>query len=659
MSNETSHDLEPDISIDLSDLEGFPAVPATRGGNQSAPEQADAAAIMSPEWNEHNLDTLRRAVRQFWVVGNLCSSLHNELLIRVGVQEERRVMYPSLWTMTYQQEGQDEREFDDIDALLRAFDQSGHELLILGADGAGKTTVLLQIAEALSEPNNDELQPIPVVFNLATWGDKFPRLSSWLIHELVESYLMPQEAAQSWVFNDELIVLLDGLDEVVGEHQAACARAINDFRQNHAVQIVVCCERDLYEGLDALLNLTGTIHLHPYTTDQIVEYIDDAESNLSGFSQLLADEPVLANLAQTPLWLTILSIIFSEQRELLSNVARRPERTVREHILDLYVVQMLHSRQRELFWSESGSVMPQMEPMDRSLKWLQWLARRMALSNQSIFQVDHLQRRKFTRSINGVFGLPLTLLISALYLVILWFLFQLFGYAPLAGMIFGAIFGYILRTESILKDAPSLLNNIDFILDRPWGRIARFFPVIFFFALIFGGSFIGSSLIGIGILVAIWFLFGNTDAARAQIHQRPNQRTWLSLYSGLSTSAAIMFIAGLTMGFIFWSWHGNIGGVFQGIVIGLIMGLAGGLLNGLYNCIAHLAARSTLFLSNSVPWAYTRFLDYAASRLLLRKIGGGYIFAHPILRDHLANLNKEDIAWITKNFVVNASPQGG
>ncbi len=39
-----------------------------------------------------------------------------------------------------------------------------------------------------------------------------------------------------------------------------------------------------------------------------------------------------------------------------------------------------------------------------------------------------------------------------------------------------------------------------------------------------------------------------------------------------------------------------------------------------------------------MPWNYARFLDYAAERILLRKVGGGYIFIHRLLMEYFASL---------------------
>jgi hypothetical protein len=40
--------------------------------------------------------------------------------------------------------------------------------------------------------------------------------------------------------------------------------------------------------------------------------------------------------------------------------------------------------------------------------------------------------------------------------------------------------------------------------------------------------------------------------------------------------------------------------------------------------------------NGSAPWHYVDFLDDAAARLFLRKVGGGYIFIHRLLQDYLA-----------------------
>ena len=44
------------------------------------------------------------------------------------------------------------------------------------------------------------------------------------------------------------------------------------------------------------------------------------------------------------------------------------------------------------------------------------------------------------------------------------------------------------------------------------------------------------------------------------------------------------------------------------------------------------------------PWRYVAFLDYAAQRILLRRVGGGWIFIHRMLMEHIAQLDDDFIA---------------
>lgn len=53
--------------------------------------------------------------------------------------------------------------------------------------------------------------------------------------------------------------------------------------------------------------------------------------------------------------------------------------------------------------------------------------------------------------------------------------------------------------------------------------------------------------------------------------------------------------------------------------------------------------RLLLFLDGSMPPNYVRFLDYCADRILLRKVGGSYMFPHITFRDYFAALTPDRI----------------
>jgi hypothetical protein len=69
-------------------------------------------------------------------------------------------------------------------------------------------------------------------------------------------------------------------------------------------------------------------------------------------------------------------------------------------------------------------------------------------------------------------------------------------------------------------------------------------------------------------------------------------------------------------------------------------GLMGGLGMGGLAYLQHYILRALLWGTRAMPWHYVRFLDYAAERILLRKVGGGYIFVHRQLLDYFASLDE-------------------
>jgi hypothetical protein len=87
---------------------------------------------------------------------------------------------------------------------------------------------------------------------------------------------------------------------------------------------------------------------------------------------------------------------------------------------------------------------------------------------------------------------------------------------------------------------------------------------------------------------------------------------------------------------------GALVGLGLGLSIGLPVGLGFGLLAMLFFGLAaffqHFILRFWLWRTNCLPWNLVPFLDEATERLLLRKVGGGYIFVHRLLLEYFASL---------------------
>jgi hypothetical protein len=81
-------------------------------------------------------------------------------------------------------------------------------------------------------------------------------------------------------------------------------------------------------------------------------------------------------------------------------------------------------------------------------------------------------------------------------------------------------------------------------------------------------------------------------------------------------------------------------GLISGLGSGLFTGLCGvvsiGSVAGGKACFHHFALRLVLWHNNFAPLNYIGFLDYAAARIFLRKVGGGYVFIHRMLLEYFA-----------------------
>jgi hypothetical protein len=122
----------------------------------------------------------------------------------------------------------------------------------------------------------------------------------------------------------------------------------------------------------------------------------------------------------------------------------------------------------------------------------------------------------------------------------------------------------------------------------------------------------------------------------------PNQGIKLSgknsLAAFLVTWLTVGFCVGLTSGLIFRLVFGLTGGVIVRLIAGLIVGLN----RGGSAVIKHYALRLILWLKKYTPFNFIKFLDHCAKLILLKKVGGGYIFIHRMLLEYFADIPAQD-----------------
>jgi hypothetical protein len=692
-----------------------------------------------------------RRVRYKWITGFLEPSLARAARLVLGL--ERRPDLLDLGARTILRPGHPPESLPPGTSIGEVFDEVGGGLLILGAPGAGKTSMLLQLCnELLDGAERDLNQPIPVVLNLASWARQRSLLSAWLVDELARSYQVPRRIATQWVEQDALALLLDGLDEVAEAHRAACAEAVNAWRQEHGlVPVVVCCRTQELQALGARLRLEEAVELQPPSDAEIDRYLGYLEATgtpIGDVRATLASDQELQQLLRSPLLLHVVALAYH------GRAAKA-----------LYAPGTLQQRQAWL-WEAYIARMFEQRPLDsrcgytdqRALDWLAWLARALRDRDQTEFHLHRLapewlptptqqqRARLATWLLAGVltglvFG-PVCGLIATGFGLVFGLadglVFGLVGGLALGlvgGLVFGLAGGLTFDVDSA-EEVRWSLSNLRAALTRgpTFGlrgerattnmqRSAPNAPLATAFGLATGlfaglsvGLFAGLAAglagglaTGLGAWLAAALVFGLAGGLTVTVEPAEQVRwSWSKLQAGLARALVAGLGSGLVFGLAFGWAGGPTAGLVFGPVCGLVVGTVGGLVSGLDSglrgeravpnegirrsaqhaaavgpaaglsaglsaglaagvasglatglsvglafglgfgltvalvfggaaCLQHYVVRAWLVRERIAPWQYGLFLEAMAQRLLLRRSGSAYLFAHRLLRDHLSD----------------------
>jgi len=215
-------------------------------------------------------------VKRTWIANYLETSLYGAALIDLGMTKDQMELVDNPWRMELRKVQEHTGQLlPEGTKIVEVFEDEQHALLILGEPGSGKTTMLLSLARnTIAQAEADSSKPIPVVFNLSSWGEKQPDFTDWVIDELEQKYGVPNTQGRYWIGENDLLLLLDGLDEVSAAKREACVGAINGFYQKNrlANQLVVCSRMTEYTALTTRLQLEAAVILQPLEPEQIEAY---------------------------------------------------------------------------------------------------------------------------------------------------------------------------------------------------------------------------------------------------------------------------------------------------------------------------------------------------------------------------------------------------
>lgn len=256
------------------------------------------------QWNRQQL---LKKVYAFWIKGLPGQPLREATYLKLELCACPD-MVATPWTQVIQQLNRSMRPLPPDTHITQIYDDACGELLILGEPGAGKTSLLVELArDLLDRASKNEAHPIPVIFNLSSWPLKQQPLTAWLVEELSSKYQVPQQVGLVWVEDDHILPLLDGLDEVSPALRKACIDTINAYRCQHGlVPLVLCSCREEYLELGAQILLQQAIYIQPLTQQHAEDYLANSGDQVVTLQSALHNDTDLQKLITTPLMLNIL-----------------------------------------------------------------------------------------------------------------------------------------------------------------------------------------------------------------------------------------------------------------------------------------------------------------------------------------------------------------
>lgn len=643
-----------------------------------------------------NRQHMLKRVRAIWIDGVLEHSLHQAALQELGLPDphwdlaaqpaflppDDLAMKAAIVKLIAQRA---ERLLTDHattgPTIVTCYDQAREKVLILGQPGSGKTTLLLQLtSELLARAEEEEHSPLPVILPLGTWRSRHTTLADWMEEELRERYHVPKGVAHAWVEQKQLVPLFDGLDELPLDRRKACSSVL--ATESLTWPAMVVCARSM-AGLTPLHFLT-TLTIQPLTSQQIDAYLASGGSKLEALRVALSDDSSLQEIASTPSMLTILALTYQHTpiRELPP--VDDPEAR-REHILATYAQQRL-MRMTEAHPSALAKLTSN----------LAWLARQLKTHRKGYVTPDgHLYQEFFLEQLDPtwldsqrasrIYRWLFTLLIMLPFVV---FSIQQFTMLSSITDYIPAIAGYErdeVRVYAIGSLVMGLIVGFGLGWRTNWPPINTFpwtwkkvrLPLLFaggiflpIFVLIFGWIGLAYGTLWQGLLGGLLFgglltlsvglvplgIMPRPNVLEKSTYTTPNEGMRRSLLHGLLTAlyaaiAALAFfltlpLLSILLGVLVRGLTGYTSSDLSafappiGVIIVSFATLVGFFARGGYPATRQFVLRLFLWRTGALPFKWLPVLEGATQGLLLRRVGGGYVFAHPLLLDYFARLEQ-------------------
>jgi NACHT domain len=509
-------------------------------------------------------------------------------------------------------------------------------LVVLGAPGAGKTTLMVRLVLDLlvRRASGD---PVPVLVSLASWNPADQDLHAWLTTQLTADHPALEAAVPGIGKNTRLgallrakliLPVLDGLDEIPTEVRGSAIGRINETLRP-GEQLIVTCRTEQFEEAvrppgGAVITVRGAavVQLRPLTADAVSRYLRDAAGGQGSSERwdpvlaLLGSEAPVGQALVTPLMVSLASTIYNPRLGERADQLPDPAQLCKLSDRGAVEAQLFDG-----FIPAAYRIRPGRWGARRARRWLAFLANH--LQNNPDLAWWQIARAAPTTdaavALGGISGLSAGLAVGLTSGVWAGVVVGVFCFIA-AGSMGRLIYGRRAKPSRGMRiSAPGF--QIGLMLGLMVGVVA-------WLANGFrDGLLAGLAGFGMGLLA------GGASAMPGDLAEAASPMTVLKhdRRAALELAGVIAFAMVVAAGMV------------SGLTTHIGFGLGFGLLSGLLISVEQTAwpsyalARASLAWHRKLPWSLMAFLADAHDREILRQVGSVYQFRHIDLQRHLAD----------------------